>query len=534
MRLPIIAKLLLCEVLLLATNANTFAIDSRIDTEDLQLIPFAEEDKMISDSDSSLINNSSTNFAEFACQDSSFLRKKELYDLAMQCYRRSRLTEAAYYFAEARDADDKLSANDYLYLTNFALQRHRKALSNIRHISQYQMSYLTKGQRLKLGLQSELGANCFWDDGKSILYRDVISPYNEHYSLAHQNSGTLLVAHAVGKYSVLSHSFDILDHNIDASLSHFEKTDSIYRLHYNIFQYRQRWDIQVGNHGLLSLSGAVGWNVDERFNYSDQIKVWGGAETLHIFWNQRRDLDFETDPVVDPSLEPSEYDNWLIKTIVYYREGVVSQQDAIDKIDKLPPSIVENIWNSYRDNWHNEELAKFKKHVSNSYSLGLAYRLDLKENSPEISYNVNRNQHRALRTMKLANTFYVKANRNLYFTPFFSYVWREGMDHNPIIGMTVGGKIIHPIYYECHYQRGNTLLSASDIGYSFNTLYKTTHEGWIKLIIPLVDDYGKFSIRFGFQDLYTHDYMINRYGKLVNLELKSVTIPVRFTYSHCF
>lgn len=100
--------------------------------------------------------------------------------------------------------------------------------------------------------------------------------------------------------------------------------------------------------------------------------------------------------------------------------------------------------------------------------------------------------------------------------------------------MTVGGKIIHPIYYECHYQRGNTLLSASDIGYSFNTLYKTTHEGWIKLIIPLVDDYGKFSIRFGFQDLYTHDYMINRYGKLVNLELKSVTIPVRFTYSHCF
>ena len=534
MRLPSFAKLLLCEVLLLCSNVDTFAHDSHINTEELPLIPYAEEDKMISGSDSSLIPNSSTSFAEFECHDSSFLKKKELYNLAVQCYRRSRLTEAAYYFAEARDVDDKSPANDYLYLTNFALQRHIKALSDIKHISEYQMSYLTKGQRLKLGLQAELGVNGYWSEGKFILYRDIISPYNEHYALAHQNTTKLLVSHAVGKHTVVSHSFDFLDHNIDASIAHFARTDSIYRLHYQIFNYNQRWDIQLGNHGLLSVAGAFGCNIDERFNYSEHIPVWGGRDTLDIYWNQRRDLDFETDPVVDPSKEPSQYENWLVKTIAYYRDGIASQQDAINALEQLPPSLVESIWNGYRSNWHSEDVVKFKKHFSTSYSLGLGYRYDFKRNSTEIGYNVNRNQHRALRTMKLANTFYVRANRNLYFTPFFKYVWREGMHHNPIIGMTVGGKIIHPIYYECHYQRGNTLLSASDIGFSFNTLYKTSHEGWIKLIIPLIDDYGKFSVRFGFQDLYTHDFLVGKSGCLERYELKSVTIPVRFTYSHCF
>lgn len=534
MRLPIFAKLLLCEVLCLVANVDAFAIDSHINTEELPLIPFVEDDKMISGSDSSLINYPSTSFTEFECQDSIFLKKKELYEMAMTCYRHSRLTEAAYYFAEARGVDDKLSANDYLYLANFALQRHDKALSDKKHISSYQMSYLTKGQRSKFGLQAELGVNGFWNEGKFTLYRDVISPYNEHYSFAHQNTAKLLYSHAVGKRTVVSHAFDFLDHNIDASISHFARTDSIYRLHYQVFYYNQRWNVQIGNHGLLSFAGAVGWNLDERFDYEDHIPVWGGRDTLDIYWNQRRDLDFETKPVVDPSKEPEQYVNWLVKTIAYYRDGITAQENAINAIEKLPPSLVEKIWNGYRNDWHSEDYVKIRKHWSYSYSFGIAYRYDFKRNSTEVFYNENCNQHRSLRTMKLANTFYYKANRNLYFTPFFKYVWREGMDHNPVIGMTVGGKIIHPVYYECHYQRGNTFLSADDIGYSFNTLYRSTHEGWVKLIIPLIDDFGKFSIKFGFKDLYTHDFLIGKPGYLERYELKSVTIPVRFTYSHCF
>lgn len=236
------------------------------------------------------------------------------------------------------------------------------------------------------------------------------------------------------------------------------------------------------------LGGAVGININERFRYSDSIQVCGTDEIHKAFWTERRDYDFDSDDV---------------------------SRDLSEKN-------------------HNSSSSNIKKDYSHNFHFGAGYKVDLKKNSPEVFWNVSNLDSRVVSTFRLANSTFVFSNSNLVIRPYFYYICRTGMGSNPVFALRVSGKIIHPIYFDCYYRRGNSQFLSISPALCYDEMFKSKHEGWVRFTVPLIDNYGKFSIQFGFKDLYTNDFIMQPNGEMKRFEYKNVSVPFKFTYSHCF